>query len=147
MRGKTLDVIRIRPHEVAVGTLVRDLLDSLQDLNLVDGTQGRRETSVDTQHAPINHRSKIQIIEDLHAILPGVGVAVLAHALLEEAVDLSDLSGLVIATQEGHVGGVSRLETEQQLEGLHAVVSTIDKVTLCVGGMRRAREGKETMKI
>jgi hypothetical protein len=131
MRGKTLDVIRIRPHEVAVGTLVRDLLDSLQDLNLVDGTQGRRETSVDTQHAPINHRSKIQIIEDLHAILPGVGVAVLAHALLEEAVDLSDLSGLVIATQEGHVGGVSRLETEQQLEGLHAVVSTIDKVTLC----------------
>jgi hypothetical protein len=128
--GWTLDVIRIRPHEVAVGALVRNFLDSFQNLHLVDGTQCWGETSVDTQHPPVNHRSEIQIIKDLHAVLPGVSIPVLAHALLEEAVDLSDLSRLVVAAQEGHVGRVSRLETEQQLEGFHAVVSAIDKVSL-----------------
>ena len=115
---RTLDVVRIRPHEVTVGTLVRDLLDSFQDLHLVDRTQGWREASMDTQDSAINHRSEIQVIEDFHAILPRVGVAILAHALLEEAIDLSDLSGLVVATQEGHVGGISRFETQQELEGL-----------------------------
>jgi len=41
-----------------------------------------------TQHLPVNQRGQVKIIEDIHAVLPGVGVPVLAHAFLVEAVDL-----------------------------------------------------------
>jgi hypothetical protein len=85
---------------------------------------------VDTQHPPIHHRREVEIVKDLHTVLPGVGIAVLAHTLLEEAIDLSDLSRLMIAAQQSHVGGVASLQTQEELESLDAVVSTINKVPL-----------------
>ena len=50
----------------------------------------RREPTMHTQHLPVNQRGKVKVIEDVDAVLPGVGVPVLAHAFLVESVDLPE---------------------------------------------------------
>ena len=39
-------------------------------------------------YLPVDERGEVEVVEDVHAVLPGVGVPVLAHALLVEAVHL-----------------------------------------------------------
>lgn len=76
------------------------------------------------------HRSQVEVVEDLHAVLPRVHVAILADALLVEAIDLSDLPGLVVASQQGDALRVPGFVAQQELERLYTVVATIYEVPL-----------------
>jgi len=64
----------------------------------------------------------------LATVLPRVGIAVLAHALVVEAVHLCDLPRLVVTAQQRHLLWVLGLEDEQLRERLEAVVAAVDKV-------------------
>lgn len=70
-----------------------------------------------------------QVVEDLSAILPGIGVAILSVDLIVEAVDGGDLAGLVVAAEESDAFGVLDLEAEEVLEGLDGVVAAINKIS------------------
>jgi len=74
--------------------------------------------------------SEGQVVKDLSAVLPGVGAGVLLLALVVEAVHLSDLARLVVATQQRDLLRIPRLEYQEQGKGLQAVVASVDKVTL-----------------
>jgi hypothetical protein len=69
-----------------------------------------------------------QVVEEVGEVLPDVGVAVLAQALVVEAVDLSDLAGLVVATKNGDALRVSNLESDEESDGLDGIVATVDVV-------------------
>lgn len=84
---------------------------------------------MDAENFALDNGSDAEIVEDFGAVLPWVGVAVLSDGLVVEAVDGGDLTSLVIASQQGNVGWVLHLETEQQLECLDRVESTIDEIT------------------
>lgn len=49
----------------------------------------------------LDERGEWQVVEEVGEVLPDVGVAVLAEALVVEAVDLRDLARLVVAAEDG----------------------------------------------
>lgn len=53
-----------------------------------------------TQYAAVDNRCQVQVVEDLAAALPDVGIAVLVLAFVVEAVHLCDLSRFVVASEE-----------------------------------------------
>lgn len=137
-----------------------------------------REPTMDTQHLPVNQCGEVEVIEDVDAVLPGVGVPILAHAFLVEAVHLGweeggregewirivlyqhrpgksrrkfgiitlppssgpslfllslppylrNLPRLMIPPQQSHMLGIPCLQTQQQRQGLHAIVTPVHKI-------------------
>lgn len=69
-------------------------------------------------------------VEEVGEVLPDVGVAVLAEALVVEAVDLRDLPRLVVAAEDGDALGIADLEGDEQGDRLDGVVATVDVVAL-----------------
>lgn len=97
----SINVLRIAPDEIAEGTLMRNLLSTGDDTNLIDSADFWAKTTVNAEDLAINDSSQDQEVEDLATRLPDRRVAVLLLTLFVEAIDLSDLAGLVIATDEG----------------------------------------------
>ena len=54
------------------------------------------------------YSSNAQEVEDIHAQIVRLYVVVFVEALVVEAIDLSDLLALVIATQQSNVIGIAR---------------------------------------
>lgn len=72
---------------------------------------------------------KSKVVEDVAAIAPDVGRTVFPQTLVVEAIDGGDLTGLVVAANEGHTVGIANFEAEKEEEGLERVKATVDKVT------------------
>eukprot|EP00448_Togula_jolla_P022009 CAMPEP_0170576478 /NCGR_PEP_ID=MMETSP0224-20130122/4414_1 /TAXON_ID=285029 /ORGANISM="Togula jolla, Strain CCCM 725" /LENGTH=101 /DNA_ID=CAMNT_0010899323 /DNA_START=251 /DNA_END=556 /DNA_ORIENTATION=- len=70
-----------------------------------------------------------QVIEDLRAVLPWIGIPILSQTLIVEAVDLCGLPRLVVAADEGDAAWVHDLQHQEQFECLHTVVSSIHEVS------------------
>ena len=66
-----------------------------------------------------------QVIEQLSEALPDIRVAVFAGALIIEAIDLSDLPGLMIAPEDGDAVFIPDLECDEKGDGFNGVMSCI----------------------
>lgn len=64
---------------------------------------------MDSEDRAIDDGCQSQIVENIGAVAPDIDRAVLAQALVIEAIDLRYLSGLVIAANESDAIGVSDL--------------------------------------
>ena len=58
--GEALDVLRVRPHEVAERALVRHLRHPLDGSDLVERPNVRREAAVHAQHLPVYQRLHVR---------------------------------------------------------------------------------------
>jgi hypothetical protein len=74
---------------------------------------------VDAKDLALDDRANAQIIEYVHAVLPRVGVPVLADIFIVKPIDLRNLSGFVVTSQEGDVAWVPDLKTHEKLEGFN----------------------------
>lgn len=54
-----------------------------------------------------NHCSEREEIEEIGEMFPDICTTVLAETFIIEAVGLGDLTGLVVATEDGDTGGVA----------------------------------------
>lgn len=95
---------------------------------MVEGVDGGRQAAVQTEDLVLDDRGQRQVVEQVREQLPHVARAVLPHALVEEAVNLCDLSTLVVATEQVDAVGVPRLVAQQQTDRLHRVVAAVDVV-------------------
>lgn len=102
--------------------------------HLVDARQVRAEPAVHAEDTPVDDSSEGEVVEDLAAVAPDVRGAVLALALVEEAVHLRDLPRLVVPPDERDPVGVSYFVGEQQEEGLDGVEPAVDEVAYVCGG-------------
>lgn len=107
--GPSLDVLRVRPHEIAEGSLVGDLLASLDSSDLIDGLNIRGETSMDTEHLTLDEGGNAEVVEHLSAVLPRVRVTVLSDDLVIESIDRSDLSRFVVSSEKSDVTRITDL--------------------------------------
>ena len=111
--GPCVDVIGVRPHQIAVSTFVRDLLSPLDKAHLVEGLDVGGETAVHAEDLAFNNGSNAQQVKHFGAVLPRVGVTILAHGLIVEAIDLGDLACLVISPQKRNVAWVLQFQAQQ----------------------------------
>mmetsp|Transcript_35740 Transcript_35740/g.87966 ORF Transcript_35740/g.87966 Transcript_35740/m.87966 type:complete len:225 (-) Transcript_35740:339-1013(-) len=122
-------VVRVAPQQVAHGALVRHLLRAPQLPDVLQRVQARAQPSVRAEDLVVDGGGQRQVVEHVRDVLPHVGVAVLAQALVVEPVHLGDLAALVVAAQQSDALRPPRLEQQQQGEGLQRVVPAVHKVT------------------
>ena len=121
-------IIRIRPQQVAHGPLVRHLLYPVQRADVIQRVDARGQAAVQAEDLVVDERGQGQVVEEVGEKLPHVGVAVLAQALVVEAVDLRDLAGLVVAAQDGDALGVADFERDEQGDRLDGEVAAVHVV-------------------
>ena len=126
--GLAGQVLRVRPHEIAERTLVRDLLLSINESNLVEGLDLGRQAAMHAVNFIFDDSADGKMIEDLHGVLPRIGVAVLAGSLFVEAVERRGATRLMVTSEQSDVAGVLDLEADQELHGLDRVETTVDVV-------------------
>lgn len=86
------DIIGVTPHQVAHGTVVRNLLFTVDLADFIQSGDRRGKTTVHAENPFVNNSSQGQKVEDFSAVAPYVDRAVLAEALIIEAINLSNLA-------------------------------------------------------
>ena len=108
---------------------MRNFLASLDGSNLINGLHIWGESSMDTQDLSFDKSSDAQIIENLCAVLPRVGVTILSYDFVIKSINGCDLSTLVISSQKGNISGVSDFESHKQLERFDRIVPSVHKIS------------------
>jgi len=70
-----------------------------------------------------------EIIEQIGEVPPYVGVPVLSQALVVEAVDLGDLAGFVVSSEDGDSIAIPQLHRDEEGDSLDGVVSSVYVIT------------------
>ena len=104
------------------------LLDTVQASYVVKSVDRWRKTTVEAEYLIVYQGSEGQVIEQVGKIFPDIGVPVFAKAFIIKAVDLGNLTGLVIAAEDSDSLRISDLESNKQGDSLDRVVATIDIV-------------------
>jgi hypothetical protein len=68
-------------------------------------------------------------IEEIGEVPPDVGVPVLPQALVVKTVDLSDLTRLVVASEDGYTIAISQLHRDEEGDGFDGIVSSVYVIT------------------
>ena len=89
---------------------------------------GRKRKQGDRTDLVVDERGQGEVVEQVGEELPDVGVAVLAQALVVEAVHLRDLPTLVVPAQDRHAVAVAHLERDEERDCLDRVVPSVDVV-------------------
>lgn len=76
-----------------------------------------------TEELILNHGCERKVVKKFGEALPDVRVAVFSGALVVEAIDLSDLSGLVISSEDGDSVFVADFKGEEESDCLDRVVA------------------------
>lgn len=108
---------------------MRNFLYAVEGSDVVESVDAWRETSVETEDLIVDKGGKGEVVEEVGEVFPYIGIAILSKALIIEAVDLSDLAGFVVATENGDALGVSNFESNEKSDSLNGVVSSIDIIT------------------
>ena len=91
-----------------------------------------------TEDLVLNYRCEGQVVEQICEVLPDVRVAIFAEALIVETIDLSDLSRLVIASENCDAVLKAHFQANEKCHSLDRVISTIDVISheqvVCVWG-------------
>lgn len=104
--GPSLNLFGIRPDEITESAFVGNLLSASDHTDLIDSADLGTQTTVDAEDFTINDSGEHQEIEDLAATLPDRSIAIFGLTFFVKPIDLSDLTGLVIASNEGDLVGV-----------------------------------------
>ena len=121
-------VVWIAPQQIAHRALVRHFLDAVEASNVVEGINAGGEATVKAEDLVVDEGSEWEVIEEISEEFPDVGIAILAQALIVEAIDLCDLSRFVVAAEDGDSGGISDLKSYKKGDGLDGVVASVDIV-------------------
>ena len=70
-----------------------------------------------------------EVVKKIGEVFPYIGITIFSQAFVVEAVDLGDLSGLVVPTEDGDSVGIADLEGNEECYGLDGVVSSVNIVS------------------
>lgn len=84
---------------------------------------------MDAEYFSFNDGTDTKVIKDFSAVFPWVSISVLSDSLIIETVYSSDLSSLMVSSQECNVSGILQFQAKKKLESFNGIISTIDKIT------------------
>ena len=108
---------------------MRYLLYSFYLVDVVNIKKTRWEPSVNIEHFTIDYGCNRQVVEEVSELLPNHWTAELALAFNVEAVNLSDLTSLMVASKKSEPFGMPQLQESQVRNGLNAGGSSIDIIS------------------
>lgn len=85
------------------------LAEPVDDLDLVNRMNGRRQAAVDTEDLVIYNNAQSKKIEHVGEVVPDIGVAVFSSALGVETVRLRHTSRFMVSSDQMDSFGVSEL--------------------------------------
>lgn len=83
---------------------------------------------MNAQHSPVYQCRESKVIEDFRAVSPHICVAVFPLTFVVESVDLGDLPGFMIASEERYICWISSFEEHEEGEDLEGVVPAVNKI-------------------
>jgi len=86
-----------------------------------------------TKDLVLDERCEREVVKEIGEVLPDAGVTVFAEALIVEAVDLRDLTRLVVSTEDGDALGITDFEGDKEGDCLDGEVPTVDVITYSAG--------------
>ncbi len=142
----TAAIIRIRPEQIAHGSFVGHLLDSVEGADVVERVDAGREPTVQAEDLVVDEGREGEEVEQVGEVFPHIGVAVFPEAFIifhgsadlmingkrdqhTETVDLRDLTGFMVSPENGDALGKANLESDQQRHRLDRVVTAVHVVT------------------
>jgi len=108
---------------------VRNFLYSVKISYLIERVKAGRKPSMQTKDLVLNNSCQRQKIKQVRKKLPHIGIAVFAHALIIETINLGDLSTFVIASKNSDAFSVAYFETDKQSDCFNGVVTSVYVVT------------------
>lgn len=121
--GPGFHIFRITPDQITKRTLVRDLLGTGDDADLIQSADFWTQTPVDTQNGSINNSRKDKEVKNLTASLPDGCIAIFLLTFLVETIDLRNLTRLVVAADKGNAVRVSVIISITSIQGSREVLT------------------------
>jgi hypothetical protein len=116
---------RVGPHQIAQGSVVRDVLNAIDLSDLIEGIKFWGESSVQAEKLIFDFRCDWKTLKEVCEHFPNEVVPVFLEAFIIEPVKFVDLTVLVVASEEGDAGGVLDFEQEDVEPGLYAVETAV----------------------
>ena len=88
----TASVIGVRPEQIAHGALMGHFLYPIKGSDVIERVNAGRQSAVQTEDLVVDQSGERKVIKEVGKIFPDICVAILAQALVVEAVDLGNLS-------------------------------------------------------
>jgi hypothetical protein len=110
---------------------VWNFLYAVESSDVVKSVDAWGEASVEAEDLVVDKGSEGEVIEKVCEIFPYVGVTVFSETLIVEAIDLSDLTGFVVAAEDCDALRVSDFESNEESDCLDGIITSINIVT-CV---------------
>jgi len=107
-----------------------NFLYTIECSDIVEGIDAGGETSVEAEDLVVDKGSKGEVVEEIGEILPYVGVAIFSETFIIEPIDLRNLTGFVVATEDGDALRISNFEGYKESDSLNGIVTSINIITL-----------------
>lgn len=105
-----------------------NFLYAIERSDIVEGVDTWRKTSVKAEDLVVDKGSEREVVEEVGKVFPYVCIAILPKTFIVEAVDLSDLAGFVVTTEDCNSLGVSNFESNEQCYSFNRVITSINIV-------------------
>jgi hypothetical protein len=69
---------------------------------------------METENVALNNSGERKVVEQAGKVLPHVGVSILTETFIVESIDLSNLLGLVVASQDGDSVRMTHFVADQE---------------------------------
>mmetsp|Transcript_36448 Transcript_36448/g.35301 ORF Transcript_36448/g.35301 Transcript_36448/m.35301 type:complete len:236 (+) Transcript_36448:293-1000(+) len=120
--------VGVAPHQIGKGPFMGDLLEPLDLLDVLYVLEGGGEAGMDAEDGVVDDGGDGEEVEQVREVLPHRRRPILPLAFRVEAVDLGDLSGFVVASEQSDPLGVAEFEEHEVGHGLHAESAPIHVV-------------------
>ena len=116
-----------------------NFLYTVESSDVVEGVDAGGETSVEAEDLVVDKGSKGEVVEEIGEILPYVGVAIFSETFIIEPIDLRNLTGFVVATEDCDALGISNFESNEESDGFNGIIASINIIafllfSLCLPG-------------
>jgi hypothetical protein len=107
-----------------------NFLYTIERSDVVEGIDAWGETPVEAEDLVVDKGGKGEVVEQVCEVLPYVRVAIFSKTFIIEPIDLCDLAGFVVATENGDALRISDFEGNEKRDGLNGVITSINIIAL-----------------
>lgn len=82
-------------------------LYTIKSSDVVQRVNAGGKTSVETEDLVVDEGGEGKVVEEIGKVLPNICISIFSEALVVKSINLSDLAGFVVTTEDGDSLGVS----------------------------------------